>query len=433
MKDTKYLIIGNSAAALNAIDAIRKVDERSTLTIVSAEKGNAYSRVATPYYIAKEVPQKSLLLKDKKYYADRAAITLFGKEVVCVVPGDNIVTLDDDSTLRYEKLLIASGSAPRIPPVKGVDKAELYTHWTLEDAKRIGAASDKAEEVLVLGGGFIGLLTANALKKRNRKLKLRVIEIMPHLMPNLLDDYAASLLEERMRSQGLEVYTGVEASEVEKISGKRFSVSLSDGRKIKADLIIAGAGVAPNVGFLKGSGIELGRGIIVNDEMKTSAEGVYAAGDCAETTDLLTGKRVIHAIWPAAVEQGKVAGQNMAGVKAAYAGSLSFNVVDLFGLTFASMGIFREAQGFETLVFKDKSKPTYRKILLEGGKTVAGFLAVGDDLEPRYMGAVQSAIRKRTDLSSCKGELPLNLNLTAKIFLQLQEGRRIGFKAGPAF
>lgn len=433
MKDTNYLIIGNSAAALSAIEAIRKIDRQSGLTLVSAEKKNAYSRVATPYYLAREIPEKSLFLKEGDYYKGREARTIFGKKAVTVAAENKNVTLEDGSELHYEKLLIASGSTPRVPSVKGLEEVKPHTHWTLEDAKKIAAASDKAKKVLMLGGGFIGLLTANALKKRNSQLKLTILEIMPHLMPNLLDDYAASLLEERMKSQGLEVYTGAEAVGVEKSKARKISVSLKNGGEIRADLIIVGAGVAPNVGFLEGSGIEVGRGIIVNDRMETSAEGVYAAGDCAETTDLLTGHRVVHAIWPTAVEQGTVAGSNMAGASVRYPGSLSMNVVDLFGLTFASMGIFREDKGLEVLVFKDKNKPTYRKILLEGGKRIVGFLAVGGDLEPRYMGAVQSAIRRGMDLSLWKADLPLNLNLLARSFLELQGGKRLEFKAVPAF
>ncbi|RMF86322.1 MAG: NAD(P)/FAD-dependent oxidoreductase, partial [Nitrospinota bacterium] len=391
MPQERYVIIGNSAAGLNAAEAIREIDGEGEITLISAEDTLAYSRVATPYFISGEIGDRTLFFKDAQFYRDLNITPLLGKRVTAVEPAQNRVVLNDGTGIPYTKLLIGTGSTHQIPPIQGVDRVEFFPHWTLEEARRIKEKAAAVREVVVLGGGFISMLTINAMHKCNREIRFTVVELMDQVMPRLLDRQAAQMLEEQMRQQGIEVRTGAEAVELAELPGGRKRVTLKDGSLLEADMIVMATGVRPNIDFLQGSGIAVQRGVLVDQQMRTSVENIFAAGDCAECADFLHRERtVVHAIWPTAVEQGKVAGANMAGKRLEYPGSLSMNVLDAFGMTFTSIGLFQEEAGVEMLSFTDPERRIYRKLALKDGRRIVGLIAAGGAEEVRYMGAVQS-------------------------------------------
>src|SRR3990172_110259 len=332
-----YVIIGNSAAGLNAVDATRARDLSSSLLLIADEDTHAYSRVATPYYISREIDDSTLFYKSPEYYQQRRVTTLVGHRVVALDADNHQVKLAEGTRISYGKLLLATGSTPSRPPIKGLEKVKVFPHWTLAQAKDILERTCLSESAAVLGGGFISLLTLNAMKSLKPSIQFTVIERLPQVMPNLLDEQAARMLEQRMTTQGIQVKTGVEAIELAELPDGKTKVTLSDGTEQRVDMVVLGTGVRPNVDFLAGSGLQIQRGILVNERMETNLPDVYAAGDCAESFDLLSGERVVHAIWPTAVEQGRVAGANMAGGASAHPGSLSMNVLDIFGLTSASI------------------------------------------------------------------------------------------------
>jgi len=334
-----YVILGNSAAGLTAIDAIRERDRDGPITVVSREPEPAYSRVALPYVLSREKQVPQITLRGAEYYEANRVELIAGVGASAVDTKAKAVTLEDGRRLQYDRLLIATGSASRVPPVRGIEDADVCYHWTLADTRKIEAKLNGARSCFVIGAGFISLLTVSALIKV-AGLKFTVVEIADQVMPQLLDPEGGRALEKAMREKGIDVLLGEQVAGIER-AGAGYGVTLKGGRTIEAGMIVCGAGVRPNVDFLAGPGpstgsgqaIEVARGVLVNERQETSAPDVYAAGDCAEGFDFLSGERAVHAIWPTAIDQGRVAGANMAGGSQTYPGSLSWNVTELFGLS----------------------------------------------------------------------------------------------------
>jgi len=400
----RYVILGASAAGLAALEAIRERDPDGEIVMVSKEPPPCYSRVALPYLLAGEKNLGQITLRADDYFRAKRVETIWGKGAVALDAQARQVRLEDGQNLPYDKLLIATGSRPRIPPIQGIEEADVCYHWTLADARKIEEKAQKARDCFVIGAGFISLLTINALVKRS-SLKFTVVEVAGRVMPQLLDQGGASLLEEVMRRQGIELLLNDTAASVERRGDGRYSIRLSSGRTYEADIVICGTGVEPNIEFLRGSNLDIGRGIRTSERQETNLPGVYAAGDCAETRDFQTGAPVIHAIWPTAVEQGQVAGANMAGDNLSYPGSLSWNVTELFGLTCASIGEFQERPGLEPIVMEDRAVGLYRKILLDSEGKAAGVVLVGRPSDAQELGVLQAAIRRGTKLARWKDHL----------------------------
>ena len=402
---THYVILGNSAAGLTAIDAIRQRDKTGAITLISKEPDPAYSRVALPYILSKEKDLKQITLQEPEYFRANNVETIIGTGVA-TLDAKNKLTLEGGRALSYDKLLIATGSASRVPPVEGIEDADVCYHWTLADTRKLEEQMARAKTCFVIGAGFITLLTVSALIKA-APLKYTVVEIADQVMPQLLDKTGGDALERGMREKGIAVLLGDSVTSIERrntgVAGGRegYTVRLRSGKWYDADMIVCGTGVRPNVDFARDSGIEIANGIVTNDRQETNITDVYAAGDCAETHDFLSGERVVHAIWPTAIDQGRVAGANMAGDHQAYPGSLSWNVTELFGLASASVGEFRDRRGLEPIVFHNAAANIYRKLLLDGNRIV-GAVVIGRAEHIQDLGVVQAMIRRKTDISQWK-------------------------------
>ncbi len=393
---THYAILGNSAAGLTAIDAIRKRDKGGPITLISKEPDVAYSRVALPYILSKEKNLRQITLQGADYFKANNVDTVIGVGASGVDAGSRTVNLEDGRSVSYDKLLIATGSASRVPPVRGIEDVDVCYHWTLADTRRLEEKLPRAKSCFVIGAGFISLLTVSALVKVTA-LKYTVVEIAGQVMPQLLDEGGGKALERGMREKRINVVLEDSVSAIERHNGG-YEVTLRSGKTHAADMIVCGTGVRPNVDFLSGSGIEIGSGVLTNERQETSQPDVYAAGDCAEGFDFLSGERVVHAIWPTAIDQGRVAGTNMAGGFQSYPGSLSWNVTELFGLTSASVGEFRDRPGVEAIVFHNPTANVYRKLLLDRERIV-GAVVIGRAEHVQDLGVVQSMIRRRADVS----------------------------------
>ena len=402
---THYVILGNSAAGLTAIDAIRQRDKAGAITLISKEPDPAYSRVALPYILSREKDIRQITLREPDYFSAHNVETIIGTGVAAL-DAKNKVTLDDGRTLSYDKLLIATGSASRVPPVQGIEDADVCYHWTLADTRKLEEQMARAKTCFVIGAGFISLLTVSALIKA-APLKYTVVEIADQVMPQLLDRTGGDALQRGMREKGIDVLLGDSVTSIERanpgVTGDRkgYDVTLKSGQTHYADMIVCGTGVRPNIDFAKGSGIEITSGIVTNERQETNVADVYAAGDCAEAHDFLSGERVVHAIWPTAIDQGRVAGANMAGDTQTYPGSLSWNVTELFGLASASVGEFRDRAGLEPIVFHNAAANIYRKLLLDGNRIV-GAVVIGRAEHIQDLGVVQAMIRRKTDISQWK-------------------------------
>jgi nitrite reductase (NADH) large subunit len=397
---THYVILGNSAAGLTAINAIRERDKTGPITLISKEPDPAYSRVALPYILSKEKNLRQITLQEPEYFKANAVQTILGTGASGLYTANKTIHLEDGRDTTYDKLLIATGSTSRVPPVQGIDDPDVCYHWTLADTRKLEQQMANAKTCFVIGAGFISLLTVSALIKA-APLKYTVVEIADQAMPQLLDRTGGDALERGMREKGIEVILGDSVSAIERRNGKGYGITLGSGKTFEADMIVCGTGVRPNVDFLSGSEVKLGNGVATNGRQETSVPDVYAAGDCAETHDFLSGERVVHAIWPTAIDQGRVAGANMAGDGQAYPGSLSWNVTELFGLASASVGEFRDRPGLEPIVFHNPPANIYRKLLLDGNRIV-GAVVIGRAEHIQDLGVVQAMIRRKTDISRWK-------------------------------
>ncbi len=396
---THYVILGNSAAGLTAVDAIRQRDKSGAIMLISKEPDPAYSRVALPYILSKEKNLRQITLQGDGYFQANNVETIIGAGASGLDAANKTVRLDDGRSVFYDKLLVATGSLSRVPPVNGIADADVCYHWTLADTRKLEQQMANAKSCFVIGAGFISLLTVSALIKV-APLKYTVVEIADQVMPQLLDEEGGRALECGMREKGIDVVLGDSVSAIERRNGA-YGVTLKCGKAHDADMIVCGTGVRPNIDFLKDSGIGITSGILTNDRQETNLPDVYAAGDCAEGFDFLSGDRVVHAIWPTAIDQGRVAGANMAGDSQTYPGSLSWNVTELFGLTSASVGEFRDRPGLEPIVFHNPAANVYRKLLLDGGRIV-GAVVIGRAEHVQDLGVVQAMIRRKTDISRWK-------------------------------
>lgn len=401
---TKYVLIGNSAAALAAVDGIRKFDKQGEITIINRETGPAYSRVALPYYVAGEMTLEDLLIRQKPDY-QRIGVTLVEKENVKAINASaKQVELESGRKVGYDKLLLGTGSETIVPPIQGLAQVPHHYLWTLDDAIGMKKAAEKAETAVVIGGGFIGMLAAEALRKLT--IKLTIVEMAPILLPQLLDEGAGNLFLNAVRDEGVTVRTGSLVSAVAQQNGG-VAVSLKGGDTFTVDMAVVATGVRPHVAFLQNSGVALNKGVLVNEYLQTNHPDIYAAGDVAETKDFLSDERSIYAIWPTAIDQGRAAGANMAGVNQAYPGSLGMNVVELFNVTLAQLGRFREGPGDTVKMLSPKGdESTYRKVVVDKNGTMVGAVYVGDENGVAEMGVIHSAIKRREKWQGFKDGRP---------------------------
>lgn len=388
-----HVIIGASAAGLAALEAIREVDRECAVTVVSRERGPLYSRVGLTHFLDGTVKAPGMTMRPPDYARRMNATILTGVAVVHVDPKGRTVRLSNRKTLKYDTLLVASGSSAVILPIPGTNLRGVYPCITRNDAVKIDKAIPRVRLAAVIGAGLIGIQVVDALAKR--KKKVAVIEMMPHLMPAMVDPAGAKIFEDLLREQGHSVRTGVRATEILGKAGRVTGLKLESGEVIPCQLLIMAAGVRPNLEFLEGTRIQKRQGLLVDAHQQTSLKGIYAAGDVAETTDMLSGQRVMIAIWPEALNQGRIAGLNMAGIQARYEGSMAMNVTSVLGLPVASLGLWQVTDTKEYQIHSGlhEGKRTYRKLVFQDGKLV-GAVLVGPHVNAEA-GILHNFIRSR--------------------------------------
>jgi NAD(P)H-nitrite reductase large subunit len=385
-------IVGNSAAALSALEAFRARDRASWVTLVSSEPGPAYSRVLLPYFLRGRVARDDLFIRPSRYYESMDARTLFGTRVEAVDVHRRRLELSGGDGLDFDRLLVATGSSPSKPPIPGLEGPRVHHLWTLEDALRLDELLRPGARALVLGAGFVALQAAWAARRRG--LEVTVVELAEHVLPRVLDEPAARLLEREMVAQGLTVHTATRTEAVEHGRDGALRVVASGLDPLDVDVIIVGTGIRPNAGLLPQALEADAPGIPVDETMSTVIEGVYAAGDVARGPVCAGGPREIHALWPTAVEQGRVAGANLAGAGVAYAGSLSMNVTEMFGVTVASLGRIVEGPGDQVEECHDLPPVRYLKVVSREG-VPAGAVALGGPDVALVLGRLRPLVRGR--------------------------------------
>lgn len=366
MKKTKYLIIGNGMAGLAATREIRKNDEAGSITMVSNESSLTYYRTKLTEYLAKDFSDEELLVSKESWYKEKDIDVILSKIVEDINIKDNKVKLDDGKEIEYEKLLIAAGSRPFIPPITGKFKEGVFALRTLKDLNYIQEYLKECEEVTVIGGGLLGLEAAWSLKELGKKVN--IIEFGPYLLSRQLDEEISNKLKEKLIEEGFTIYLNSQAQEVLG-EGKADGLKLNEDREIKTDAILISSGVRSNLDLVRETSIEFDKGIIVDKNMKTNIENIYAAGDVAEVNGMVV------ALWTASNEQGKIAGANMSGSNLEYVHPKLFANLQIGSIKIFSAGNINE---FESVYeYKDEEKQIHNKVFVKDNK-VQGIILFGD-------------------------------------------------------
>lgn len=399
MQSYKYLIIGNSAGSVGAVEAIRSVDADGSIAVVSDEAYAPYSRPLISEYLAGSRGMEGISYRSPDFYREKALVPLLGQGVRKLDLDAHSVVMADGTALGWRKLLLATGGTPIFPPMKGSDKKGVFTFTKLSDAERIRDWSGSVEDVLVIGGGLIGISVTEALHKAHKKVT--IVELKDWVLNTILDKDAASLVQARLAGAGVEVATG---RYVKEIRGNRIrphvvdGVTLDDGRQVPCQMVVVAIGVLPRTELARGTAIKVNRGIVVDRRMRTSHPDVYACGDVAEAYDFVLGSERVIPIWPTAYLGGRTAGFNMAGGSAEYPGGTPMNALKYFGLPIIGAGMFSapEGNGYESMVVARGD--IYRKLVIRNGILV-GMTFVGDIARA---GIVFNLLREGADVSGYK-------------------------------
>lgn len=387
----RYVVIGGSAAGISAVEAIRSKDRTSPIELFSSEGTPFYSRVLLSYYIAGAIAKEELHFRPLEFFSENRVTAHLGQRVEKVLPESKSIRMEDGREYPFDRLLIATGSSPKILDIPGKDKKGVVVIRNIDHAQEIVNRLEEIKTACVLGGGLIGLRTGYALSVRG--VKVKIIVKSSHVLSQMLDRDAAEMIEGAMREHGIDIRTGRDAVEIvgeESVEG----IILDDGERINCQLVVIGKGVQPNVDLISSTQIKVNEGIVADETMRTNLPDIYVAGDVAETFDLSTGRMGVNAIWPCAFEQGRVAGLNMAGKKAKYGGSFRMNSLDFYGLPVISMGITR-IDGNEFQQFQRKTKNIYRRLVLRDGRIV-GAILVG---QVQKAGILAALLKKRVNVS----------------------------------
>lgn len=390
------VIIGNSAAGINALESFRKYEADSPVTLISEEPGPAYSRVLLPYFLRKEVSFENLFIRRDNYYKRMKVNTRFGEAVLQIEVKKQKVRLKSSTVIPFDRLLIATGAHPVKPPVQNLAGPGVHHLWTLQDAQKLDSLLLPGKRALILGSGFVALQAAWAALTRG--VEVTIFELMPRIMPRVLDEQGALILQQKILSHGVDLRTEITTEGIERSGDNTIRVFAKGYPPFSVDVIIVGTGVRPNVEFLQDSPVEIDGGIPVNSRMESSIRGIYAAGDVASGPTVFNEAHVTHALWPTAVEHGKIAGANMAGKELDYRGSLNMNVTGMFGITVASMGIYQGCDGLENVSYIDSAKDRYIKILLRDQKPIGGII-VGTPEDVKLLGALRPFIGRNMSVN----------------------------------
>ncbi|MEW6381226.1 MAG: FAD-dependent oxidoreductase [bacterium] len=401
MTKTKYLIIGNSTAAVNAVEAIREKDRLGSLCLVSDEPCHTYSRPLISYYLGNKVEEEQLFYRPSSFYYLNKVQAFLGDKVVSLDCANKQVVLDDRTGIQYEKLLLATGGAPFVPEMPGQNLSGVFTFTTLDDAQQVKKfiASHQVKKAVVVGGGLIGLKVTEALLALD--IQVTIVELADRILSATFDRTASRIIERALKGIGCACLTNSTVKEIrEGEPGRVGSVVLKDGTQVDCQLVIVAIGVRPRVDLAREAGISVNRGILVDEHLKTSVDDIYAAGDAVEAYDLIAQAARPIAILPTAARQGKIAGYNMAGAPKAYEGGIPMNSVELAGVPTISVGLTdpstladgERRNGMEVIQDYREKDSVYKKIVLEDNRIVGIILVNKIDRAGIYTGLIKDKI-----------------------------------------
>ncbi|MCX5875246.1 MAG: FAD-dependent oxidoreductase [Deltaproteobacteria bacterium] len=386
-----YLIIGNGVAGTSAAEAIRQQDPKGSITILSEEDIPFYYRIRLNDFISGDVGEDKLIAKKEAWYHEQRIDLRLNTRIAKLDAAGKRLTTETGEMLPFDRLLLATGSHSFLPPIEGIDQQGVFSLRHIKDARAILAQSQKSEEVILIGGGLLGLEAGNALRKLGKKVT--VVEFFPRLLPRQLDAKGAKMLQELMETMGFAFRLSAMTKTITGSNGRADGIVLEGGNTLKGQMVIVSAGVRPNLELAKSSGLDCDKGVKVNDRLETSASDIYAAGDVAEHQGVVSG------IWPAAMQQGKVAGANMAGGEAAYHGTTMSNILKVAGIDVAAAGNIDAEGRHESQVVSSGS--IYKKLVIENNRLI-GCIMVGDT---KNFNTITRYITEQRDIGTLKNSL----------------------------
>ena len=396
----QHVIVGAGPAGVVAAESLRKLDPDSEIVLLSSEPEPPYSRMALPYLLIDRIDDAGTHLRKSPGHFERQRIDVRHGRVDRVDTAGNSLQLADGSSLSYDRLLLATGSRPLIPPVPGVDLPGVQPCWTLAEARTLLQRARPGAHVVLMGAGFIGCILLEALALR--RTHLTVVEQQDRMVPRMMDQQAGGLIKAWCQSKGVVVHTETRVEAIEPGTGEHpLSVRLDHGANVPADLVIVCVGVASNTDFLAGSDVAVGQGVLVDRHLRSSVANVHAAGDVAEGVDFSTGSQAVHAVQPTAADHGRIAAANMSGRPLRYQGSVNMNVLDTLGLISSSFGLWMGAPGGDSAELYAPDAYRYIKLQFEEDRLVgASALGLTD-----HVGVLRGLIQSRVRLGGWKRKL----------------------------
>lgn len=380
----KYVIIGASAAGVNAAKTLRNLDNSSEITIISKDT-KVYSRCMLHYVISGSKTEEEINFAENDFFNKYKINWLSGEGVSKINVNNKFLETDKGKVLEYDKLLIASGADSFIPPVKNLREASnVYALRHMEDVHSINSKAKNGAEAVVIGAGLVGIDAAVGLIKKG--VQVSIVEMAPRILPIQLDDKAAKVYENKLVENAAQVFTSVSVQEIILDENKNAkAVKLADGRELNCDFIVCAAGVRPNVNFLQDTGIKIEKGVVIDSFCKTSVEDIYAAGDVCGVSP----------IWPMAVKQAVTAAYNMAGKQKQLEDYFSFkNSMNFFGIPTVSLGILEAPDNTYDVEVREY-KDIYKKVIHKDG-VIYGAIIQGDI---SYCGVLTELIKNKYDIS----------------------------------
>lgn len=375
---TKYLIVGGSAAGMAAAHTIRSHDPMACITVLTDETDTPYFRPMIPFVVSGKKKSQDMAMEGFGPYTGKNILVETDSRVVSVDTDLRMVSLENSRRLTYEKILFATGSRPFIPPdIQGTESKGVFALRTLAHARDMNTRAAHTQHAVLLGGGLLNLKAAFALLDRG--IKVTLVVYSPQVLSQLMDPEDAVLIREALDDAGLEIKTGAAAVEIVSDNSGVQGIVLDDHTTISCQMVCIGKGVRPNVEFLENSNIKLAKGILADTHTACSQPDTFAAGDVAVTQDPISGEPVMTALWTNAVEMGRCAGLNMAGLPTAYSGTFGIlNATQIANMPFVSMGVVH-TKDLDCEIHKRETQGAYRKMVFSpDGSHLIGMVLMGD-------------------------------------------------------
>lgn len=402
----KYVIIGNSAAAIGCIEGIRKVDTKGEITVISDETHHTYSRPLISYYLLGKVTRETMRYRDENFYKDNNVTALLGEKAVKIDKKE--VTLESGKTVPFDKLLIATGSSPFVPPMKGLDSVEnKFSFMKFDDALALENVLTPASKVLIVGAGLIGLKCAEGIGRITKDIT--VVDLADRILSSILDEEGAALMQKHLEEDDMKFHL---SDCVETFDNS--VAHLKSGKEVVFDVLVLAVGVRPNTELAQNAGAAVEKGIVTDETQKTTLDNVYAAGDCVLTEDVTFGGKRILALLPNAYMQGEVAGINMAGGKAEFTNGAPMNAIGFNGYHILTAGTYTG----EAITEKDGEN--YKKLFVKDD-LLKGFILMGNVARG---GIYTNIMKKKIPLSSLDSSILGTPNLSA--FSESERRRMLG-------